>query len=476
MAKRNSYYNHIFERVEITAVAAEGKALARVNDLVVFVPFGAPGDIVDVRIKKSYRRYLEGEIIKFHSTSESRVEPFCEHFGTCGGCKWQHLDYSQQLRFKQQQVTDSLTRIAKVDPATYELLPIVPSENTRFYRNKLEYTFSNKRWLSAGEVQATDTVITDHEALGFHIPGFFDKVLDIKKCWLQEEPSNEIRLAVKNFALENEMSFYDLRAGTGFLRNIIIRTTPSGGTMVIVVFGEDQPRLRETLMDFISSRFSEITSLVYIVNTKKNSSFSDLEPVIYRGEPYIVEEMEGLKFKIGPKSFFQTNSHQAYKLYRVARDFASLTGAEVVYDLYTGTGTIANFVATKAQKVIGVEYVEEAVAHARSNASFNGITNTEFFSGDMAKVFNDIFMDKHGYPHVIITDPPRAGMDAPVIKQIINSGADRIVYVSCNPATQARDIELLSVNYVLKKVQPVDMFPHTHHVENVALLLRKDLA
>ena len=453
-------------------MAAEGKAIARVDDLVIFMPFGAPGDVVDVRIRKSQKRFLEGEIIHFHQYSSSRVEHFCEHFGVCGGCKWQHLDYQEQLYYKQQQVADSITRIGKIPPGSFELLPIVPSDQTQFYRNKLEFTFSNRRWLTREDIQS-EGQISDPEALGFHIPGFFDKVLDINKCWLQPDPSNAIRLKVKEFALKNGMTFHDFRDGSGLLRNIFIRTTPTGQTMVMVVFGEDDPDARSLLLDYIAESFPQVSSLVYFLNTKKNTSLNDLEPVIYKGMPYIIEEMEGLKFYIGPKSFFQTNSRQAYKLYTIARDFAGLSGREVVYDLYTGTGTIANFVASHAQKVVGIEYVDEAVAHARQNASNNGITNTNFFAGDMAKVFNDIFMDKHGYPHVIITDPPRAGMSQDVVKQIIASGADRIVYVSCNPATQARDLEWLSGHYVLAKVQPVDMFPHTHHVESVALLIRR---
>lgn len=474
LAKKNTYYNQIFERVEITGVAAEGKAITRVNDLVVFVPLGAPGDVVDIRIRKAYRRYLEAEVIRIHSASPSRVQPFCEHFGVCGGCKWQHLDYPLQLHYKQQQVEDSILRIAKVSPGTFQMIPIAGSDPTRFYRNKLEFTFSNKRWLSAQDIQEPDKVINDPWALGFHIPGFFDKVLDIRKCWLQPDPSNPIRLAVKDFALKHGMSFYDLRQHSGLLRSLVIRTSPKGETMVIVVFAEDRPKQRKLLMDFLAASF-DIHSLIYVINDKKNPSFHDLETVVYSGRSYIVEEMEGLQFYIGPKSFFQTNSHQALTLYRIARDFAGLSGREVVYDLYTGTGTIANFVASSAAKVIGIEYVEEAVAHARTNSELNGIANTHFLAGDMAKVFDEQLMDKYGYPHVIITDPPRAGMDASVLRQIIRSGADRIVYVSCNPATQARDIALLAENYDLKMLQAVDMFPHTQHVESVALLVRKGL-
>lgn len=461
------------EKVEITGVAAEGKALARVDDKVLFVPFAAPGDVVDVQVKKSKNNFMEGVVRHVHKLSEDRTEPFCSHFGLCGGCKWQHLPYEKQLTFKQQQVTDSMKRIGKIPMDEVEVLPIAASEHTRFYRNKLEFTFSNRRWLSPEEIELPDT-IKALDALGFHIPGYFDKVLDIEQCQLQAEPSNAIRLAVKAFAVAEGLSFFDLRTYAGLLRNLIIRNTPAGEVMVVVVFGQEDKAAIEKVMTFIDQQFPDLTSLAWMVNTKVNSSIADLWPEIWRGKDFLEENMEGLRFRIGPKSFFQTNSYQAHRLYSVARSFAGLTGHEVVYDLYTGAGTIACFLARRADKVIGIEYVDEAVKHARMNSDKNDISNTTFFAGDMSKVFTSQLMDKYGYPHVIITDPPRAGMHPKVIKQIIGSGADRIVYVSCNPATQARDIELLSARYMVKKTQAVDMFPHTHHVENVALLVRKN--
>jgi 23S rRNA (uracil1939-C5)-methyltransferase len=468
---RKKYYNQILENLTITGVAAEGKAIARHGELVVFVNYGAPGDVVDVQVRRVERRHLEGEIIRFHAKSNLRAEPFCEHFGICGGCKWQHLKYEEQLRNKQKQVTDSIQRIGKVD-YEYELIPILGSDKTEYYRNKLEFTFASRRWLLPEEIIGGDP-IPDQEALGFHVPGFFDKVLDIKKCWLQPEPSNVIRLSVKEFAIKNNISFFDFRENNGLLRNIIIRDNSRGQVMVIVVFYEDQPQARDLLMNFIRDSFLEIVSLHYMINAKKNTSLGDLEPVLYHGEPWIIEEMEGLKFRVGPKSFYQTNSRQAYGLYKIARSFARLTGSEIVYDLYTGTGTIGNFVAANAQKVIGIEYVEEAVADARENSALNGLNNLEFEAGDMAKVFTEEFIRQHGHPDVIITDPPRAGMHPDVTKQIAESGAQRIVYVSCNPATQARDIELLSNAYKVTKVQAVDMFPHTQHVESVVLLEKR---
>lgn len=474
MVRRHPLFNQVIENLTITGFAAEGKAIARVGELVVFLNFGAPGDVVDIRIKKTKKNFLEGEILKIHTPSEDRTEPFCEHFGVCGGCKWQHLDYERQLHYKQQQVVDSLERIGKVKPGSYELIPIAGSEKSTFYRNKLEFTFSDRRWLTQEDIESGEE-FKDLNGLGFHIPGLYDKVLDINKCWLQPEPSNTIRLAVKTFALEQGLSFYDIRENIGLLRNLIIRNSSTGEVMVSMIFGQNNPEDIRLMMDFIRDRFPEVTTLAYFINDKKNSSIADLEPVIYHGNPYVVEEMEGLKFAIGPNSFFQTNAPQALRLYRIARDFAGLEGHEVVYDLYTGTGTIALFLAQQASKVIGVEYVEEAVMHARENAAFNGVSNTLFFAGDMAKVFNATLLDHNGYPHVVVTDPPRAGMHPDVVKQIARSGADKVVYVSCNPSTQARDIEMLSDTYRLKKVQAVDMFPHTQHVESVALLIRKGL-
>jgi 23S rRNA (uracil1939-C5)-methyltransferase len=461
----------ILEGVHITGIAAEGKALARVDDKVLFVPFAAPGDVADVLVRKSKSSYLEGVITQLHIPSADRTVPFCTHFGTCGGCKWQHLPYETQLAFKQQQVLDSLERIGKADLSLVEVLPILGAERTQFYRNKLEFTFSNRRWLTTEDIGSGEA-IPDMDALGFHVPGYFDKVLDVEKCWLQAEPSNEIRLAVKAFALEQGIPFYDLRNDTGLLRNLIIRGTPGGEVMVVLVLGGSDEAPRTAVLEFIRTRFPQVSTLAYVINDKMNSSLTDLEPVIYHGRPYMVEEMDGLQFRIGPNSFFQTNSLQARRLYEVALSFAGLEGHELVYDLYTGTGTIAIFVARHARHVVGIEYVEEAVAHARENADINGLVNTEFFAGDMGRILDEVFLQRHGYPHVVITDPPRAGMHPKVIKQLLNTGADRIVYVSCNPATQARDIEMLSPRYRLARVRAVDMFPHTHHVESVALLER----
>jgi 23S rRNA (uracil1939-C5)-methyltransferase len=467
-SNKRHLFNKIIENVTIAGVAAEGKAIARHNDMVIFVNYGAPGDVVDIQIKKTRRRHLEGEIIRFHKKSASRTEPFCEHFGICGGCKWQHLSYDEQLRYKQKQVTDSIERIGKVN-YPFELIPILGSADTQFYRNKLEYTFASRRWLTPDEIQSGEE-ITNSEALGYHIPGFYDKVLDIKKCWLQPEPSNDIRLGIKEFAIKNNIDFYDFRTKTGLLRNIIIRNNEKGEFMLILVLFSGEEDKRENLLKYIRDSFSQIISVYYMINDKQNTSIADLEPVHFTGELYLTEEMEGLQFRIGPKSFYQTNSRQAYELYKVARSFAELTGKELVYDLYTGTGTIANFVAPQAKKVVGIEYIEEAVSHASENSSLNKLDNLVFEAGDMAKVLTPEFMVRHGKPDVIITDPPRAGMHPDVLKQIIESEADRIVYVSCNPATQARDIEILSASYKVKKVQAVDMFPHTQHVESVVLL------
>jgi 23S rRNA (uracil1939-C5)-methyltransferase len=468
---RKLLYNQVLENLTITGVAAEGKAIARHDELVVFVNYGAPGDVVDVRVRKVERRHLEAEIINFHEHSTLRDEPFCEHFGVCGGCKWQHLQYSEQLKNKQQQVTDSLKRIGKVD-YDYELLPIAGSEKTRFYRNKLEYTFADRRWFTQDEINSGEE-FTHPEALGFHVPGFFDKVLDINTCWLQPEPTNRIRKAVKQFAIENDISFFNFREHTGMLRNIIIRNNAKGEFMVILVCTSADEEKRTKLLEFIKTEFPEVVSLHYMINDKKNSSVGDLDAEPYSGSQWITEEMEGLSFKVGPKSFYQTNSEQAFELYKIARDFASLSGTELVYDLYTGTGTIAIFVAKLAQRVVGIEYVEEAVVHARENASLNGLFNITFTAGDMAKVLTEDFIRANGRPEVIITDPPRAGMHPDVTERILHSGASRIVYVSCNPATQARDIELLSSRYKVIKAQAVDMFPHTQHVESVVLLEKK---
>lgn len=457
----------LLEQVEITGVAAEGKALARVDDMVVFVPFVAPGDVVDLQLYRKKHKYAEGRVVKVHSYSPLRVEPFCQHFGVCGGCKWQHLPYEYQLQFKQQQVVDNLTRIGKVELP--EISPIKGSAKQRFYRNKLEFTFSNKSWLTFEELQS-EQEFDCRNALGFHIPNMFDKVLDIKKCWLQDDISNRIRLSIRAFALEHDYEFFDLREQRGLLRNMIVRTASTGEIMLIVVFYEPDHEKIKALMQHVADCFPEITSLLYIVNQKANDTITDQEVHLFRGRDYILETMEGLQFKVGPKSFYQTNSEQAYELYKVARDFASLTGEELVYDLYTGTGTIANFVSRQARKVIGIEYVPEAIEDAKVNAELNGLENTLFFAGDMKDILTTGFIEQYGRPDVIITDPPRAGMHDDVIKTILFAAPKRIVYVSCNPATQARDLSLLDAHYKVVKVQPVDMFPHTQHVENVVLL------
>jgi 23S rRNA (uracil1939-C5)-methyltransferase len=451
-------------------VAAEGKAIAKVDGMAVFVPFAVPGDIVDIQITRKKRSFAEGRVVRFEKFSDNRIVPFCEHFGVCGGCKWQNLSYNEQLKYKNNQVSDNLKRIGKVDLP--EILQILGAPEDRFYRNKLEFTFSNKRWLTENEI-SSDKEFTQMNALGFHIPGMFDKVLDIKKCWLMDDLSNKIRNNIREFCLNNDYSFFDLRNQNGLMRNLIIRNTSIGEWMVIVVFYDDDIEKREKLMKFIETEFPQITSLLYIVNQKANDSITDQEVIVWSERAFIYEEMEGLKFKIGPKSFYQTNSEQAYHLYEITREFAQLTGDELVYDLYTGTGTIANFIARNASKVVGIEYVEDAIEDAKVNSKINGIDNTLFFAGDMKDVLNEEFIDIHGKPDVIITDPPRAGMHDDVINAILLAEAKRIVYVSCNPATQARDLSLLEVKYKVIMVQPVDMFPQTHHVENVVLLERK---
>ena len=469
MARKKANYP-LVEGLEIVDIAAEGKALGRWNDIVVFVPMAVPGDVVDVQIRSKRRRFMEGYIVNYVKKSPLREEPVCEHYGTCGGCKWQHLPYSEQLRFKQQQVADQLGRIGKIElPA---VSPILGSAKTLFYRNKLEFTFSNKRWLTAAEIASGDE-IADSPALGFHIPNLFDKVLDIRKCWLQDDPSNPIRLAVREFCLENGYSFYNIREHKGLMRNLIVRTSTTGEVMAIVVFGENDPQRIDALLQHTAEKFPQITSLMYVVNTKLNDTIGDLDILLYKGNDHIFEQMEGLRFKIGPKSFYQTNSLQAYELYKIARDFAALTGAETVYDLYTGTGTIANFVARQCRKVVGVEYVPEAIEDAKVNARLNGIGNAVFYAGDMKDVLNERFIAENGRPDVVILDPPRAGIHEDVARTILTAAPARIVYVSCNPATQARDVALLDGAYRVTKIQPVDMFPHTHHVENVVQLMRR---
>lgn len=460
----------LLENILITDVAAEGKAIAKVDGMAVFVPFAVPGDVTDIQLTRKKNSFAEGRVVRFEKYSENRTEPFCSHFGVCGGCKWQMLPYEEQLKQKQRQVTDNLERIGKIDLPAFS--PILGAPQTTFYRNKLEFTFSNKKWLTEAQIASRET-FDNMNALGFHIPGMFDKVLNIDQCWLQDDLSNQIRNAVRKFCLANNYSFFDLRNQVGLMRTLIIRNSSIGEWMVIVVFYEDDPEKRKKLMDFIAGEFPQITSLLYIINRKANDTITDQEVVTWCGRDHIYEEMEGLKFKIGPKSFFQTNSEQAYNLYKVARDFARLSGGERVYDLYTGTGSIANFVARNAKKVVGIEYVPEAIYDAHENSRLNGIDNTLFFAGDMKDVLTADFISEHGRPEVIITDPPRAGMHNDVIDAILLAEPERIVYVSCNPATQARDLSLLDGKYRVTCVQSVDMFPHTHHVENVVLLEKR---
>jgi len=453
-------------RVRITDIGAEGKAIARVDNQVVFVPMLIPGDIVDIQVRKKRKNYMEGTVVRFHEYSSDRIKPRCIHFGTCGGCKWQHLPYNLQIFYKEKQVKDNLTRIGKVEIP--EINPIIGSEEVYMYRNKLEYAFSDKRWLTREEIISDDNFKED--ALGFHIPGLFDKVLDIKECHLQPDPSNTIRDAVRRYAHKRYLSFFNLREQSGFLRNLIIRNTSDGKVMVIVVFYLDEKERIHGLMNFLSEEFPQIKSLLYIVNTKQNDSLADQFPVLFKGEDHLLEVMEGLKFRVGPKSFYQTNTKQSVRLYKAAKEFADLNGSEIIYDLYTGTGTIANYIADSAKRVIGIEYIEEAVKDAVINSDLNGIKNTSFFAGDIKSVLNEQFIDENGHPDVIITDPPRAGMHEDVIKQIISASPGKVVYISCNPSTQARDVALMSKHYKVVKIQPVDMFPQTHHVENIILL------
>lgn len=459
----------LLEKVEIENVAAEGKALAHVDGIVVFVDFAVPGDIVDIQVTKKKKNYMEGFIKRIVKPSNNRLEPFCEHFGVCGGCRWQPLPYSMQLEAKRQQVEDQLVRIGHLEVP--QIRPTLPSENTQYYRNKLEFSASSRRWVLSGE-DPDSIPAEDRMGLGFHVGKFFDKVLDIKQCHLQREPSNAIRLFIKRFCIDNGFEFYNIRENHGFFRNMFVRTNDAGDVMLIVCFAlDDGPRIK-ALLDAVSREFPQISSLYYVINEKLNDSITDLSPILYKGLPYIEERMEDLRFKIGPKSFYQTNSRQACRLYSTAREFASLTGNEVVYDLYTGTGTIAQFVSGKAAKVIGIEYVPEAIEDAKANAKANGITNCEFFAGDMKDVLNEEFIQEHGRPDVIILDPPRAGIHPSVADVILKAAPDRIVYVSCNPASQARDLAILCKDYKIEAVQPVDMFPHTMHVENVVALTR----
>lgn len=456
--------------VEVTGVAAEGKAIARVDDRVVFVANAVPGDVVDVQVTRKRSSYYEGEAVAFHTYSPIRVKPVCRHFGQCGGCKWQNIPYERQLEFKAAEVRNNLTRIGHIELP--EQMPMVASEQNLYYRNKLEFTFSNKRWLSADEM-ADAELHYNKPGLGFHVPGLFDKVVDITECHLQAEPSNAIRNWIRDYAEAHGLEYFDLRRQQGFLRTLIIRLSSTGDLMVVLAFFRDDRAVREAMLEALHQAFPQITSLMYVINPKGNDTIGDLDVVTYHGKDHIMEEMEGIRFKIGPKSFYQTNSAQAYRLYCVARDFAALTGTETVYDLYTGTGTIANFVARQARKVVGIEYVPEAIEDAKVNSAINGIGNTEFFAGDMKDVLTIDFIAEHGRPDVMIVDPPRAGMHADVVGTILKASPRRIVYVSCNSATQARDLQMLDVAYRVVAHRPVDMFPHTHHVESVVALERR---
>ena len=460
----------ILENVLIESVPAEGKAIAHVDGMVLFVEFAVPGDVVDVKVFKKKKNFMEGYTIRTVTPSPKRLKPFCPHFGICGGCKWQPLPYDMQLEAKRQQVYDQLVRIGHLEVP--EIRPTLPSELTEYYRNKLEFTASDKRWVYKDE-DPESIPIEDRGGLGFHVGKFFDKVLDIKDCHLQRDPSNAIRLFIKRFCIENGYEFFNIRDNHGFFRNMFVRTAENGDVMLIMCFYEDDVAKRTALLDAVSAAFPEITSLYYVINRKLNDSISDQVCILYKGEDSIYEEMEGLRFKIGPKSFYQTNTRQAYRLYSVAREFADLKGNEIVYDLYTGTGTIAQFVSSKASKVIGIEYVPEAIEDAVTNAANNGITNCEFFAGDMKDVLSPAFISRHGHPDVIILDPPRAGIHPDVAKVILEAEPERMVYVSCNPASQARDLAIFSEKYTITAVQPVDMFPHTQHVENVCALIKK---
>lgn len=463
----------ILENITITGVAAEGKAIAKVDNLVIFVPYAVPGDVVDLQIRRKKHSYAEAEVIRFHQYADKRSQPFCPHFGVCGGCKWQCLPYEEQLRYKQQQIVDNLTRIGKIELP--EVSPILGSRLTREYRNKLEFGFSNKKWLTQEVINSGEKVEV-MDAVGFHIPGAFDKILDIDTCYLMDDINNRLRNGIRSYALEHGLEFFDLRAQHGLLRNMMIRTSATEEIMLLIQFcirtEEEQQQANEVLA-YVHETFPEVTSLLWVNNLKCNDTIGDLEVHTYAGTDFIYETMEDLRFKVGPKSFYQTNTEQAYELYKVTRNFAGLTGNELVYDLYTGTGTIANFVAHQARQVIGIEYVPEAIEDAKVNAEINGLANTLFYAGDMKDILNREFIDRHGTPDVIITDPPRAGMHTDVIDTILFAAPRRIVYVSCNPATQARDLQLLDGAYRVVAVQPVDMFPQTHHVENVVLLERR---
>ncbi len=471
MSRSRRNKKEIFTNVEVIDAGAKGKTVAKASDgRIIFLPNAVPGDVVDVQTFKKRKAYYEGKAIAFHKLSDKRTEPVCEHFGTCGGCKWQHMSYEHQLYYKQKEVTNNLTRLGHIELPV--VTPILGSAKQYFYRNKMEFSFSDSRWLTIEEIQS-DKDLGDKNALGFHIPGMWDKILDVKKCHLQEDPSNTIRNAVKEFAITNKLEFFNTRNQTGLLRTLMIRTTSTREIMVLIQFYKEDKTKRELLLDYLAETFPEITSLQYVVNGKANDTIYDQKVICYHGRDHIFEEMEGLKFKINAKSFYQTNSEQAYELYKITRDFAGLTGNELVYDLYTGTGTIAQFVAKQAKHVVGVESVPDAVLAAKENAQLNNLSNVEFYVGDMKTVFNQDFINIHGQPDVIITDPPRDGMHKDVVKQILNIAPKKIVYVSCNSATQARDLALLDAVYQVTKTQAVDMFPQTHHVENVVLLERR---
>ncbi|WP_316634142.1 23S rRNA (uracil(1939)-C(5))-methyltransferase RlmD [uncultured Flavobacterium sp.] len=458
----------VFHQIQVLDAGAKGVSVAKAPDgKVIFIPNVVPGDVVDVQTFKKRKAYYEGKAVKFHEFSEHRIEPICEHFGVCGGCKWQNMKYSQQLHYKQNEVKNHLQRIGKVELPEFET--ILGSEKQFFYRNKMEFSFSNSRWLTEKEIESTED-LGNRNALGFHIPKMWDKILDISKCHLQEDPSNAIRNEIRAFANEHNLAFFNPREHSGLLRTLMIRTASTGEIMVLIQFFENDKKNRELVLDHLYEKFPQITSLQYVVNAKQNDTIYDQDIKLYKGRDYILEEMEGLKFSINAKSFYQTNSDQAYELYKITRDFAGLSGNETVYDLYTGTGTIAQFVSKKAKKVIGVESVPEAILDAKANAERNNITNCEFFVGDMKVVFNESFIAQHGKPDVIITDPPRDGMHAAVIDQILKIAPKKVVYVSCNSATQARDLALMDEKYKVTRVRPVDMFPQTHHVENVVLL------
>lgn len=470
MAKKNTD-KIVFDHIKVLDAGAKGVSVAKAPDgKVIFIPNVVPGDVVDVQTFKKRKAYYEGKAVKFHELSEHRIDPICEHFGVCGGCKWQNMQYSQQLYYKQNEVFNHLQRIGKIELPEFE--PILGSEKQFFYRNKMEFSFSNSRWLTEKEIDSTED-LGNRNALGFHIPKMWDKILDINKCHLQEDPSNQIRNEIRAFANANNLTFFNPRAHEGLLRTLMMRTASTGEIMVLIQFFENDKANRELILDHIYEKFPQITSLQYVVNNKANDTLYDTNIKLYKGRDYILEEMEGLKFSINAKSFYQTNSDQAYELYKITRDFAGLTGSETVYDLYTGTGTIAQFVSKKAKKVIGVESVPEAIIDAKANAERNNITNCEFYVGDMKVVFNESFIAQHGKPDVIITDPPRDGMHKDVIEQILKIEPSKVVYVSCNSATQARDLALMDEKYKVTRVRPVDMFPQTHHVENVVLLERR---